>query len=154
MNKTKVSDLTQDLFQLFKQFSRVRWARKSHIGFKRSEYELLVILAFNLDADRKTMTVTDLSNLLRITPAGVTHLINPLEEAGCIERLQDPDDRRVVLIGLTDKGNEIAEKHFEKFHEKVKDLVDYLGEEDSKTLIRLMSSVIDYFSSQHKKSIS
>ena len=67
------------------------------------------MLAMSFSDDKQAFTVTEISNLLQITPAGVTHLINPLEEAGCIERLQAPKDRRVVLIGLTDKGTQVAE---------------------------------------------
>lgn len=58
----------------------------------------------NLNDKTRTLTVTEISNLLQITPAGVTHLINPLEQAGYIERLRAPNDRRVILIGLTDRG--------------------------------------------------
>jgi len=69
-------------------------------------------------------------------------LINPLEEAGYIERLQDPNDRRVVLIGLTTLGKELAKKLIAEAHESLIGLVNHLGEEDSKTMIRLMTSTI------------
>ena len=145
--KTSI-DLTHDLFQLMKQFPRPRLKQSSCDGLTRSEYELLVVLVMIIADDKKALTVTEISNLLQITPAGVTHLINPLEEAGFIERLQDPNDRRVVLIGLTKKGTEVAEGLIVDVQEKLIGLVNYLGEEDSKTLIRLMSLAIKFFASE------
>jgi DNA-binding MarR family transcriptional regulator len=147
--KQKTSlDLTHDLFQLMKQFPRPKLKQSSIDGLTRSEYELLVMLVMNLGEDKKAFTVTEISNLLQITPAGVTHLINPLEDTGTIERLQDPHDRRIVRIGLTDKGTQVAEALISEVQEQLIGLVNHLGEEDSKTLIRLMSQAIEYFAVQ------
>jgi len=147
--KVKTSlDLTQDLFHLMKQFPRLKLVKSSIDGLTRSEYELLVMLVITLDEDKKTITVTELSNLLQITPAGVTHLINPLEETGYVERLQAPNDRRIVLIGLTDKGKRVAEALISEAQKQLIGLVNYLGEEDSKTLIRLLSQAIAFFAPQ------
>ena len=140
--------LTHDLFQLMKQFPRPKLKQSSIDGLTRSEDELLVMLVMSLGDDKKAFTVTEISNLLQITPAGVTHLINPLEQAGYIERLQAPNDRRIVLIGLTDKGTKVAEALISEVQEQLIGLVNYLGEADSKTLIRLMSKSIEFFASQ------
>jgi DNA-binding MarR family transcriptional regulator len=147
--KQKTSlDLTHELFQLMKQFPRPKLKQSSIDGLTRSEYELLVMLVMSLDQDKKALTVTEISSLLQITPAGVTHLINPLENAGYIERLQDPTDRRIVRIGLTGKGAEAAEALILEVQEQLIGLVNHLGEQDSKTLIRLMSKAIEFFASQ------
>lgn len=149
MMQTKTSlRLTQDLFQLMKQFPRPKLRQSCIDGLTRSEYELLVMLVMNLEGQKTNLAVSELSSLLQITPAGVTHLINPLEEAGYIARLQGPNDRRIVLIGLTEKGTQVAESLIGEVQENLIGLVNYLGEEDSQTLIRLLSRAIAFFSSQ------
>lgn len=152
MNTNESIYLTQDLFQIIKQLSNLKLVRSSFKGMKRSEYELLGILYNNLGEDNKPLAVTELSNLLQITPSGITHLINPLEDKGYIQRLEDSNDRRVVLIGLTDLGRETAKLLIAEIHKKLKGLVNHLGEEDSSTLIRLMSLVIGYLNAQAKTS--
>jgi DNA-binding MarR family transcriptional regulator len=104
------------------------------------------MLSLNLDEDTQALSVSELSNLLQITPAGVTHLLNPLEDVGCIKRLRDPKDRRVVLIGLTDKGQNIADDLIAGAQDKLVGLIEHLGEEDSRTLVRLMLKMIEYLS--------
>jgi len=148
-NKDQLA-LTQELFQLMKQFPRPKLKQSSIDGLTRSEYELLVMLVMSTKDSKGAFTVTEISNLLQVTPAGVTHLINPLEEAGYIERLPDPHDRRIVRIGLTDKGTQTAESLISEVQENLIGLVNYLGEEDSKTLIHLMSKSIEFFASQFK----
>lgn len=148
MKENTSLDLTHDLFQLMKQFPHPKLKQSSIDGLTRSEYELLVMLVMNLDNDKKALTVTEISNLLQITPAGVTHLINPLEVTGYVERLQDPDDRRIVRIGITEQGTQVAEALILEVQEQLIGLVDYLGEEDSKTLISLMARAIEFFATQ------
>ena len=106
------------------------------------------MLVISLGDDKQAFTVTEISNLLQITPAGVTHLINPLEEVGYIERLQAPKDRRVVLIGLTEKGNQVADALILEIQEQLIGLVNHLGEKDSETLFRLISKSINFFNEQ------
>ena len=139
-------NLANELFQVMKQFPKMRLKPASSNGLTRSESELLVMLAINLDEDNRALSVSELSSLLQITPAGTTHLLNPLEDATCIERLRDPNDRRVVLIGLTDQGYQIADSLILDFQEKITGLMEFLGDEDSQTLIRLMTKTIDFFS--------
>ena len=148
-NKDQLN-LTQELFQLMKQFPRPKLKQSSIDGLTRSEYELLVMLVMSTKDGKGAFTVTEISNLLQVTPAGVTHLINPLEEAGYIERLPDPHDRRIVRIGLTEKGTQTAETLISEVRENLIGLVNHLGEEDSKTLIRLMSKSIEFLASQYK----
>lgn len=145
MTENTPSDLTQDLFQVMKRFQHLKSKQPPVDNLKRSEYELLGMLAMNLEGDKKALSVTELSNLLQITPAGVTHLINPLEKTGYIKRLPAPNDRRIVRIGLTEKGGIVAEALIAEVQEQLSGLLNYLGEDDSKTLIRLMSQVIAYF---------
>jgi DNA-binding MarR family transcriptional regulator len=151
MRKTTSLTLTHELFQLMKQFPRPKLKQSSIDGLTRSEYELLVMLVMSLGNDKQAFTVTEISNLLQITPAGVTHLINPLEQAGYIERLSASNDRRIVLIGLTDKGTKVAETLISDVQEQLIGLVNHLGEEDSKTLICLLSKSIEFFATQFEK---
>jgi DNA-binding MarR family transcriptional regulator len=137
--------LTYDFFQLLKKFPRLRFKQYSIDGLTPGEQGLLVMLVMSFDGTGKALTVTEVSNLLQITPAGVTHLLNPLEETGHIERLQDPNDRRIVRVRITDKGTQVAEILIRDFQEQLTGLIDHLGEKDSRTFIRLLARAIEFF---------
>lgn len=146
MSDKEITRLAHDLFIIIKQIPSLRPEMEAEGGFTRSEYELLAFLAINQGDKKRLFSATEISNLLGITPAAVTHMINPLENAGCVERMNDENDRRLVLIRLTKKGNTIAEILIENFKEKLSDFIEYLGEEDSQTFILLMNKLLKYFS--------
>jgi len=137
----------QDLSLNLKKFIRLRWEQTSRNKLKSSECELLGILSLGLEEKKEPLTASELSDLLKITPAGVTHLVNPLEKFGYVKRLKDPNDRRIVLVDLTAKGTALAEMLITETNERLTGLINFLGEKDSRTLIRLISSTVDYFES-------
>jgi DNA-binding MarR family transcriptional regulator len=152
MKKKSSLDTTHDvLFRLMKRFPPLKLKPSVMTGLTRSEIELLATLMLNLDDEKTALSVTEISNLLQITPSGVTHMINSLEEAGYIERLPAPNDRRIVLVGLTDKGTKAAEALIADVQEQLTGLLNYLGEDDGQTFMRLMARAIDYFESQFEK---
>jgi DNA-binding MarR family transcriptional regulator len=147
MDKNTTVDLTRRLFQLIKQLSRLRQKPISTGDLTRSQCELLVLLTLHREEGQSALTVTEISNVLLITPAGVTHLVTSLEAMGYIKREQSPDDRRVVHIDLTGKGVRLAHLLMNDIEDQLAGLVENLGEDNSRILIRLLSRVNHYFAS-------
>jgi DNA-binding MarR family transcriptional regulator len=139
-------ELTQELLQIIKKVSKLKWEQSPVQGLKPSECELLGTLYLNLRHEEKAIPASELSNQLRITPAAVTHLLNPLEEDGFITRHKDPDDRRFVLVSLSSKGKHAAESVLKDTHQALQGLVSHIGEENTNTLMRLMTGLVEYFS--------
>ncbi len=53
------------------------------------------------------MRLTALTATEQITQPAVTQLVTRLEREGLVERRPDPDDRRAVLVRVTDAGAEV-----------------------------------------------
>ena len=140
--------LTQDLFQLFKRLPHLQLNIQPIKGLTDSEHELLVILRFNITSDKPMLTASEITRLLHITPSGGTHLFIPLERAGFITREQEPRDRRITRIGLTEKGMAATDALLKGIQAQFNGLIAYLGEENSKTFISLLGKAIDYFALQ------
>jgi len=68
-------------------------------------------------------SLTQLSQGLMLENPTVTGLIDRLEKLGYVKRSDHPDDRRVYLIYLTEKGNKVAKKALpivKKLNEEIK----------------------------------
>ena len=72
-------------------------------GLSANDFETLLHLS---KADGGEMRRIDLAERLRLTPSGVTRLLNGLEEAGLTDRGGCPTDARVTYATITDKGRE------------------------------------------------
>lgn len=139
-------ELAQELLQTLAQFRRIGGQHhSSRYGIKPSEFVLLHLLIHHSKEDSKGLRVSDISEMLHITPSGVTHTINSLEKSGFIERLSDPSDRRLVLVRATTQAKEIMKQLYTERVEMVEGLISYLGEQDSRDFIRLLSTALDFF---------
>jgi DNA-binding MarR family transcriptional regulator len=56
------------------------------------------------------LSVKELSDRLGLSLPGASRIVDALLRRGWVERREDPDDRRMKRIGITDAGREIIER--------------------------------------------
>jgi len=80
------------------------WAKKvEHLGVTASQSTVLSILG-----EKDNILSRDLRQKLHITSATMTGILDRLEKLDLIERRPHPDDRRAILICLTEQGRKYA----------------------------------------------
>ncbi|TVR14789.1 MAG: MarR family transcriptional regulator [Balneolaceae bacterium] len=67
----------------------------------------------------------------------ITMVIDNLEKSGYVKRKKDPEDRRAVLIYLTDQGRSFIEEFFPKHLDRIKQEFSVLSEKEKETLSEL-----------------
>lgn len=139
------SDIVQKLLKSFMQFRKTGWHDKKIAGFNPSEFRILATIQREGNEKNIELKISEISQILKVTPPTVTQIINTLEKNGLVERTIDPEDRRAVKIKLTPTGFEAIKKAREAFTETFIGLIDYLGEEESEHLAELLNKVQQYF---------
>ena len=76
-------------------------------GLNRGEVGTLS--ALRIAAPPHRLSPTRLGKGLMLSSAGVTSRIDRLERRGLVRRLADPDDRRGVIVELTEQGIEVVD---------------------------------------------
>jgi DNA-binding MarR family transcriptional regulator len=79
----------------------------SRFGLNRGEVG--VLSALRIAGPPHRLSPTRLGRGLMLSSAGMTSRIDRLERRGLVRRLPDPDDRRGVIVELTDQGLEIVD---------------------------------------------
>lgn len=74
----------------------------SEYGLSHGEWKVLSSLRWAGPPYRRS--AGDLARLADLSSGAMTNRLDRLEEAGLVRRLRDPDDRRGVLVELTDEG--------------------------------------------------
>ncbi|MBU6389067.1 MarR family transcriptional regulator [Patescibacteria group bacterium] len=108
----------------------------------RAEYHFLFMLAGCQKGG--PVTPSDIAKIMGVSLAAITHHMNSLEEQGLIEREMAEDDRRVIHVRLSKKGEETVQLLKKKFNLKMQRLVRYLGETESRQLIELLNKIVRF----------
>lgn len=120
-------------------------------GMKHSEARVLFIIKSHLTESGKGVRISALSHIMRVTPPTVTHLINSLESGGLVKRIVDPQNRRSILVYLTEQGETVLKQASEMFLTSFKRLANHLGEERSLILAELLVESFDFMPSVTSK---
>lgn len=143
-------ETVNELLSAFQLIKRGHNGTMPKISIRKSEMLALMTIGKLIQKYPEGIKLSTLSKTLNLAPPTVTPMINSLEESGFIVRVGSKEDRRVVFIQLTEKGNTFLEEKENHFKSNIHSLVEYLGVEDSKELIRLIRKTADYLS-QYKE---
>lgn len=99
--------------------------------------------AFMTVARCEPVRMADLAARLRVVPRSATTTVDLLEDAGLVERTQDPEDRRSVLVRLTDAGRARTAALGEARDRAARDLLAVLSAEEQERLHDLLARVDD-----------
>jgi len=78
------------------------------LGLTMSDWHVLTALRWGGEPHRRK--AGELARRADLTSGAMTSRLDALEREGLVRRLRDPDDRRSVLVELTDKGREKHEQ--------------------------------------------
>lgn len=107
-------DFAVGALQVTARLSRIgpHLARRQEEVFNRSGLnrgEVGALSALRIAGPPHRLSPTRLARGLMMSSAGVTSRIDRLERRGFVRRLPDPNDRRGVIIELTDEGLEVVD---------------------------------------------
>jgi DNA-binding MarR family transcriptional regulator len=108
-------DLGVEALQVTARLSRVgaHLARRQDAVFGRfglGRGEVGALSALRVSGPPYRLSPTHLARGLMLSSAGVTSRIDRLERRGLVRRLPDPNDRRGVMVELTDEGLEAVDE--------------------------------------------
>jgi DNA-binding MarR family transcriptional regulator len=87
------------LIQMFRSQRREMAAIENEVGLNMAQFHLLKAISSPQGAP-----MSELAESLFCDAAYVTGLVDKLEDRGLVQRLPNPEDRRVKLIALTEAG--------------------------------------------------
>ncbi|KEO76062.1 MarR family transcriptional regulator [Paenibacillus polymyxa] len=128
--------LATELFEYIVKSRKPALEERGH--FSRGEMGILICLNFNKDG----VTSGHLSEYLSVSTGRVATALKSLEKKGLVVRRTDVNDKRKVIVFITDSGKQfMIDRHKEgiTWTEKV---LRKLDEQDAKELIRLIKLIV------------
>lgn len=113
-------------------------------GKVAEEYQVTrpqMFLLFMLNKQRHCK-LTQLAEIMEVKPSAITVMIDRLENPGYVKRMQDPDDRRSILVELTPLGKELVDKAFQERIALMRSYLARLNEQEVELFTELLEKMV------------
>ena len=139
--------LDMDVYQVTARLSRISLhiARRQEGVFGRfglNRGEVGVLSALRVAGPPHRLSPTRLFKGLMLSSAGMTSRIDRLERRGLVSRLPDPNDRRGVLVELTEDGRNLLEEAVTANTDGERAVLGSLSENEIATLGQLLREIL------------
>ena len=109
--------------------------------------DMHIIEAIGLSGEN---TMSSVAKKLKITAGSLTTAVNALVRKAYVKRERSEEDRRVVYIALTEKG-EKAFYHHEQFHRQMTNaVIEKLDDEEIDALVKMLKDISAFFRSYQR----
>ena len=135
--------LNELLVKLFHDIMEIEEKAVKNASYKNLTInDMHVIEAIGTGAPRNMSSV---AKTLSVTTGTLTIAINSLVKKEYVDRKRSGEDRRVVLVSLTEAGKQAYEQH-KHFHEElIASILEQLNPEESKVLVTVLSRMTSFF---------
>ncbi|HLR65371.1 MAG TPA: MarR family transcriptional regulator [Pseudogracilibacillus sp.] len=87
---------------------------------------------------------SEIAKQLGLTPPTVTHLSEKLVKRQFAIRMQDPNDRRNILLDITDEGRAVLERANKEGHELRSQMFEALTKQEKEQLLHIYKKLNDH----------
>ena len=109
-------------------------------GLQRGEFDVLA--ALRRSGKPYALTPTALYEAIMVSSGGMTNRLDRLERAGLIERRPNPQDRRGIIVALSDKGLELIDRAVPAHLENEHRVLSGLSAEEQQQLNALLAKLL------------
>ncbi|MNW39478.1 putative HTH-type transcriptional regulator YusO [compost metagenome] len=103
------------------------------LGLTGPQFHMLALIAKN-----KTCNVSFLAEMLDVKPSAITVMTDRLVQSGYVQRRHDENDRRAVLLSVTELGEEVCSKARDKTREVLRSYLSELTTEELDVLFNII----------------
>ncbi len=118
--------------------SLASFIRANNLNFPR------MMILFRL-AHKEQCSVSDIGKHMDVSSPAASQLLDKLVEAGFISRTENPEDRRIRNIEITEKGLALVKEIESKLNDSIREIVQAVPEEDRQEVaksLRTLNSAI------------
>lgn len=131
-------ELAIELFANMRKIVKMPIQKK--IGdLSHGEMSILGFLTFGTDG----ISAGELSEKLNLTTPRIASALNSLSKKGYIERSRNRNDKRVVIVNVTESGKKVLLEQREEAIMMMEQLLQQLGEKDAKEFLRILKRITE-----------
>lgn len=127
---------------LFSLAQVAQFARQNLFSENISQSEYL-IGSVMYESKKDAMQMAELISRTQMSAPALSRVLNRMEEKGYVIRFHDAENKRIVMVALTEAAREKIDMLREQNIRQTEDFVDKFSLSDSQTLIRLIDKIVN-----------
>ena len=141
MASKKMSDFAEEVVSLLPRLMRGVFKKHSdELG--KGTISVPQYICMNLILVKGSVMMKDIASGLHISLPAATGLIDRLYIMGFVRRVNEPSDRRVIKIALTDKGKKIVGQVKEQRRSAIIDVFSQLSENERDHYLKILRKIV------------
>ncbi|MDB5085904.1 MAG: MarR family transcriptional regulator [Bacilli bacterium] len=126
-----------------------------HRMFVEGQFELTPPQYFMLYCiqNERQCTVSQLADKMHVKPSAITVMLDRLEQHGCIVRIRDQADRRVVYVQLTETGSEYLEQVMQIRKQMIQQCLKQLPQQEFDAFLNTLEKIAAFSDKLDMKTI-
>lgn len=136
MKTDNTNELVEVMFTVFRLMKAKMSFTNNFIHLSILQIQALMFLCHNTNVD-----MSDIAEYFQVEMPSATSLINKLCDHQLVKRYEDPKDRRLVRITLTDDGKKLVEQAMCERRKKIEKVLSYLSEQEKLELLRILKTL-------------
>ena len=112
--------------------------------YQLQQADFSVLATLRRNPEPYCLSPTALYRSMFFSSGGLTKILGRLADAGLIERIDNPEDKRSKLVQLNHKGKQLVETIMPELHKQSNSLLEVLSEDETLQLEGLLQKVLDH----------
>jgi len=131
-----VESIKEVLFKITRQMKGKMSYTKNLTHLSHLQIQTLIFIKKN-----QKVSMTDIAKYFCIELPSVTSLLNKLSDRKLIIRYEDEQDRRLVMVTLTDSGKILLKQARREQHEKLNEVLSCLSKKEKNDLLLILQTL-------------
>ena len=142
MSKLTINEFADRMGEIMPVLGR-EFASK-HMGeFGKVKLTIPQVFIMEFLSSQGESKMSDLAKSMRVTTANMTGLVERLVRSGCVERVFDPQDRRIIKVRLTRQGETNMKKISDHRREAIIKVFGKISDGDREDYLRILMQIKD-----------
>lgn len=137
MEKISLSGFADKFAEIIPVITR-EFARHLVGGLYKDRITISQLLVLEQLHNRAESKMKDLADFMNVTTAAMTGIIDRLVREGCVTRIFDPNDRRIIRVKLTSKGNKFLQRINLKRRQTLIKIFEKVSDNDRAEYLRIL----------------
>ena len=138
MSKDIFTELEFNFRRFYGRLFKYGRSKISEFGLSDSQFNIIVAIYFH-----GSQSLKDLCESLMLAPSTISEMIVRMEDAGLVVKERDRDDKRKIIIGLTEESRKIVNSVIEARVKYVKKISSGIEKETLLTLSDTLSRMLE-----------